>query len=280
MDLINQTYLDRVERIDGAQVDDSDNIIAAAVDGRKLLAVRVSDDDIDIRLRQAQAQSPQFAAAPSQKKKQCKTGISCGASCISSTKTCSKKTTPKQKAQKQKVVADAKRGSGGGEDSDREARIKKLRIDKSDIVGDINTPRQYFEINTQSLRSNRAKALEKESTANMKPDQRALQELTVAHTKENDHEANYRVLDLYPEAAKANQAWATSELGDFINSLSVKERIEVAKRWKADGRGDIRAAHLSEEVDGREKKKGLGPRVQQSNPVENIAYFLDRLKEK
>jgi hypothetical protein len=109
MDLINQTYLDRVERIDGAQVDDNDNIIAAAVDGRKLLAVRVSDDGIDVKLRQAKASATQFAAPKGQKS--CKTGISCGATCISASKTCSKKTTPKQKAQKQKIVADAKGGA-------------------------------------------------------------------------------------------------------------------------------------------------------------------------
>jgi hypothetical protein len=110
MNLINQTYLDRVERIDGAQVDDGDNIICAATDGRKALAVRVTDDEIDIKLREAQARSPQFAA-PS-KKKNCKTGISCGMSCISASKTCSKKTTPNQRVQKKKIVADAKGVAG------------------------------------------------------------------------------------------------------------------------------------------------------------------------
>jgi hypothetical protein len=109
MDLINQTYLDRVERIDGAQVDDGDNIICAATDGRKALAVRVTDDGIDIKLRGAQARSPQFAAA--KKPSKCGKGISCGDGCISAAKVCRKKTTPKQKAQKQKIVADAKGGA-------------------------------------------------------------------------------------------------------------------------------------------------------------------------
>jgi hypothetical protein len=120
MDLINETYFDEVERIDGAQVDDNGDIICAATDGRKALAVRVTDDGIDIRLRQAKASATQFAAP--QKKKQCKTGVSCGASCISASKTCSKKTTPKQKAQKQKIVADAKLYAPANRPDDASAR--------------------------------------------------------------------------------------------------------------------------------------------------------------
>jgi hypothetical protein len=276
MDLINQTYLDRVEQIQSAQVDDSDNIIAAAVDGRKLLAVRVTDEDIAIRLRSAQASATQFAAPKG--KKNCRTGISCGASCISSNKTCRKKTTPKQKAQKQKIVAEAKAGADEAKGSDRDTKIKNLRIDKSVLVGGF-TGRGHFEKQIHDSRSEKAKAFEDELAANPDPGRKAILELSIAHTKENDHDANYRVLDLYPEAAKANVERAVSEMGSFINSLSVKERVEVAKRWKADGRGDIRAAFIPKEVDGRNKVKGLES-VQQLNPVENIAYFLDRLKEK
>lgn len=137
MDLINQTYLDRVERIDGAQVDDADNIICAATDGRKALAVRVTDSDIDIRLIPRGASTPQFAA-PS-KKKNCKTGISCGMSCISASKTCSKKTTPRQKAQKQKIAADAKGGAlvpTGGKLANTEA--KKAQKEERSQSGTVN----------------------------------------------------------------------------------------------------------------------------------------------
>jgi hypothetical protein len=150
MDLINQTYLDRVERIDGAQVADNGDIICAATDGRKALAVRVTDDGIDIKLRGAQARSPQFAAAPGQKKKQCKTGISCGASCISATKTCSKKTTPRQKAQKQKIVADAKAEPSPGQlattkkpepkEENKEPKGRSLADDIDDIDNKFASP--------------------------------------------------------------------------------------------------------------------------------------------
>jgi ADP-ribosyltransferase exoenzyme len=107
--LINGTYLDQVDRITAAQVDDKDNIIAVAMDGKKKLAVKITDDNIAIRLMGGEpaANALKFAA-PEKKPKNCSKGISCGASCIAASKTCKKKTTPTQKAQKTKIVKEAK----------------------------------------------------------------------------------------------------------------------------------------------------------------------------
>jgi hypothetical protein len=109
INLINGTYLDRVEQITAAEVDDQDNIIAVALDGQKKLAVKVTDNDIAIRLMGGEpaANFLKFAA-PAKKPKKCSKGISCGASCIAASKTCRKKTTPTQKAQKTKIVKEAK----------------------------------------------------------------------------------------------------------------------------------------------------------------------------
>jgi hypothetical protein len=108
MDLINQTYLDRVEQITAAQVDDSDDIIAVALDGRKKLACKVTDDDINIRLMGGEKVTNSLKFAAQQKKKNCTKGISCGMSCISATRTCKKPLSPNQKTQKKSIVDTAK----------------------------------------------------------------------------------------------------------------------------------------------------------------------------
>jgi DnaJ domain len=105
--LINETYFDKVEQISAAEVDDGGDIVCVALDGRKKLAVKVEDDDINIKLMGgAVAVNAVKFAAPT-KKKTCSKGISCGASCISATKVCKVKTTPSQKMQKQQIVQEA-----------------------------------------------------------------------------------------------------------------------------------------------------------------------------
>jgi phage gp29-like protein len=50
IDLINETYTDRVEQILGAGVDDNGNIFCAAQDGDKKLAIEITDTGIQIKL--------------------------------------------------------------------------------------------------------------------------------------------------------------------------------------------------------------------------------------
>lgn len=52
IELINETYLDRVEQIVAARVEDNGDIICVAMDGRKKLAVKVDDENINIRLKE------------------------------------------------------------------------------------------------------------------------------------------------------------------------------------------------------------------------------------
>ena len=64
--LINITYTDEVEQILSAGVDDSGAIVCLAQDGNKRLAIKIGDDDIQIRLSNPQAVTGQTAqmAAP------------------------------------------------------------------------------------------------------------------------------------------------------------------------------------------------------------------------
>lgn len=50
IEIINETYRDEVERIISARFDDAGDIICVAQDGKKQLAVKISDSDIRIKL--------------------------------------------------------------------------------------------------------------------------------------------------------------------------------------------------------------------------------------
>jgi hypothetical protein len=96
IDLINQTYLDRVEQITAAQIYDSGDIIAVALDGQKKLAVKTTGKDIAIKLMSESAAFAGTVSKSPQKKKMCVRGISCGATCISASQVCKRELTPKQ----------------------------------------------------------------------------------------------------------------------------------------------------------------------------------------
>jgi hypothetical protein len=114
MDLVNQTYLDRVEQITAAQVNDDDSITFVGLDNPKKIAGKITDNDISMKLVTT-GQKPQFAA-PKKKPKNCSspTSISCGLTCLpAKTKAgkdtvCKKPLSPNQKAQKKSIVESAK----------------------------------------------------------------------------------------------------------------------------------------------------------------------------
>jgi hypothetical protein len=112
--LINQTYLDRVEKISAAQVDDASNIIAVGIDGLKKLAIKITDTDIFIKLMGGAKAIDSLKFAAPKKKKNCTKGISCGLGCISAAKVCKKQLNPTQKAQKKQVVDNVKKKASGG----------------------------------------------------------------------------------------------------------------------------------------------------------------------
>jgi hypothetical protein len=115
MDLINQTYLDRVEQITAAQVNDDDSITFVGLDNPKKIAGKITDNDISMKLMTT-GQKPQFAA-PKKKPKNCSspTSISCGLTCLpAKTKAgkdtvCKKPLSPNQKTQKKSIVDTAKK---------------------------------------------------------------------------------------------------------------------------------------------------------------------------
>lgn len=116
MDLINQTYLDRVEQITAAQVNDDDSIVFVGLDNPKKIAGKITDDDISMKLM-GTGEKPQFAAPKTKKKpKNCSslTSISCGLTCLpAKTKAgkdtvCKKSISLNQKAQKKSIVDKSK----------------------------------------------------------------------------------------------------------------------------------------------------------------------------
>jgi hypothetical protein len=115
MDLVNQTYLDRVEQITAAQVNDDDSIIFVGLDNPKKIAGKITDNDISMKLMTT-GQKPQFAA-PKKKPKNCSspTSISCGLTCLpAKTKAgkdtlCKKPLSLNQKAQKKSITDTAKK---------------------------------------------------------------------------------------------------------------------------------------------------------------------------
>jgi hypothetical protein len=115
MNLINLTYRDKVETITAAQINDDNNIVAVALDGRKKLAVKITDNDIAIKLM---GESAAFAkAAPKVlKKKTCKEeNISCGFTCISGKKVCKIGMTIEQQRAYKELKSKVKIKNSGGE---------------------------------------------------------------------------------------------------------------------------------------------------------------------
>jgi hypothetical protein len=96
IELINETYLDRVEQITAAELADNEDLICVAIDGRKKLAVKVADAGISIKLMGGKKAVGVAKFSTPGKKKTCSNGISCGATCISASKVCQRELTPKQ----------------------------------------------------------------------------------------------------------------------------------------------------------------------------------------
>jgi hypothetical protein len=188
MNLINQTYLDRVEQISAAQVDDASNIIAVALDGRKKLVCKVTDSDIEVRLMGGDKAANSLKFAAPQKKKNCSKGISCGMTCIPASKTCKKPISPNQRAQKKKIVASV--SPADLEDSKDEA-----------IETSIDTPlQQIARIPTKFIKS-RGKGDEVIAAA-LKESGRNVTPVFVRRNNEEDH----AVLGNNAIAASSNRA--------------------------------------------------------------------------
>jgi hypothetical protein len=140
MGLVNQTYLDQVEQITAAQVNDDDSITFVGLDNPKKIAGKITDNDISMKLMTT-GQKPQFAA-PKKKPKNCSspTSISCGLTCLpAKTKAgkdtvCKKPLSPNQKNQKKSIVESAKKSKQPKDipDYEKEAIAQKADQQKAD----------------------------------------------------------------------------------------------------------------------------------------------------
>ncbi len=101
--LINATYLDKIERINAAQLTDEKDIVVSAIDGRKQLAIKISASNISVRLQKA----AEFKSGITNKKsyKVCTNGLSCRNTCISRNKICRHALSPGQAQQREKIIA-------------------------------------------------------------------------------------------------------------------------------------------------------------------------------
>lgn len=138
--IIDESYTDGIDRISSARENDDGTILVVGVDGTKQIAAKISDGNIKIRLLNPDAVSTKSAAFSSAniyeqlgmrllelvleaefaspkknngalKKKTCKTGLSCGGSCISKTKICARALSIEQ----QKQFKELKKRLKGGD---------------------------------------------------------------------------------------------------------------------------------------------------------------------
>jgi hypothetical protein len=64
MRIINMTYTDRVEQVEGAKIDDQDAIVAICRDGAKRLAIKIADSGISIKMMNPPRGATAAMAAP------------------------------------------------------------------------------------------------------------------------------------------------------------------------------------------------------------------------
>jgi hypothetical protein len=108
-ELIDETYIDGIDRIEGAWAVGDYGIEAIAWDENRQFVVTIDGDDLSILQTNDEAHTPMpytasFAAA---KKRNCKVGITCGGTCIAKGKTCHKKASAGQKEKAKKLISSA-----------------------------------------------------------------------------------------------------------------------------------------------------------------------------
>lgn len=130
--IINESYTDELDRISSARENDDGSILVVGIDGGKQVACKISDDRIRIRLLNPDA--AEFAAPKKSngalKKKTCKTGLSCGGTCISKTKICARALSIEQ----QKQFKELKKRLKGG-DADAAKGIEDLKNEQQGKSG-------------------------------------------------------------------------------------------------------------------------------------------------
>ena len=145
LDLINETYVDKMDSIESAQVDEDGTIEAIGIDEGAKYVCRYQNGVIEIKALSPD-ESPKTAGFAAGKARNCKTGISCGNSCISKAKTCRKKGTSGQ-AEKAKEITALVWQPGKGSPAEKAKAETK--------------PKSKRQIKEEGLRATAAAALEK-----------------------------------------------------------------------------------------------------------------------
>ena len=156
--IIDESYTDGLDRISSARLNDDDTVLVVGIDGAKQIGVKISDLNIKIRLLNPDpidtnsaafsdsniyqqlgmrlvelALEVEFAAPKAKnngslKKKTCKTGLSCGGTCISKSKVCARALSIDQ----QKQFKELKKRLKGG-NSDAQKGIQDLKDEQQGI---------------------------------------------------------------------------------------------------------------------------------------------------
>jgi DnaJ-class molecular chaperone len=100
--IIDETYTDKIDKINKAWLYPSGQIEVSATDEGRQLSIEIGEH---VSISQTGEDSNFSASFAGTKQRNCKTGISCGATCISKTKTCKKKASGGQAAKTKEVLA-------------------------------------------------------------------------------------------------------------------------------------------------------------------------------
>lgn len=110
-----------MDSIESAQVDEDGTIEAIAIDEGAKFVCRYQNGAIEIKALNPD-QEPKTAGFAAGKTRTCKTGISCGGSCISKTKTCGKKGTSGQAEKAKEIAAEVNQPVATAKKSEAKAK--------------------------------------------------------------------------------------------------------------------------------------------------------------
>jgi hypothetical protein len=298
INLVNQTYLDRVEQITAAQLESDDAIKVVAIDGSKKLAISISDNGLVMKLMGVPPKtSPQFAGSGTGKKFKCGfSSISCGLRCITASKVCRKELTPKQLQILNSLRQLAKQGSPVAEKQITAIRVGQLNAtrlanEKAKKAAMDDVERIIYE-SKQSMKASQdaSRRLIDEANAHMKdldefisehkdfmgglPDAKRMQDAANAlerAMKENDQ-------DKLDQAKKAIDKALSQHIDDLsiddlevgISQGSALERVRKTNPELT----DFNATERAKQVDK------LEARLQSDNPSEADRAYRDALLSK
>jgi phage gp29-like protein len=211
--IANSHYTDGIDRLDNARLNDDGSLICVGIDGGKQVAAKITDTKISIRLLNSNAE---FAAPKnngSLKKKTCKTGLSCGGTCISKSKVCARALSIEQ----QKQFKELKK------------RLKAGDLDAAEGIQDLKDKQQGKEPNPYKGTSLGELFLEADRVGNKYQTQAEIDVFNEANSKAGNA-IDELIDELYPDDG------STSTIG--YTKPEVAAKTKVVKKKVAAGYGN------------------------------------------